>query len=292
MNGVMRSSALSEDDLIAAFEEWLLDEGRSARTVRTYSSEIGSLRRWVAPASLSELALADLASYVQARDERGNSPATHNVRVAALRAFFGWRANTSGGEQADIASDLRTSTVSKSETCSLPREAIRALLAVLAGNLRDTAIMLLLLSTGIRVSELVEANRDDLGETGGGIELTIKHSDHELMVYPSEQACDALLAYLASREDSNQALFVARTGQRLAVRTLQASFARHFRAAKVGGSLRAFRHSFGVHRAAAGMEMGHLQQLLGLRTSQSVERYRPDGRENLRAAARNTEEPY
>jgi len=287
----MRQSTPSED-LICAFGQWLTDEGRSPRTVRTYSSELGSLSAWAAQRSLAELTPADLGTYVQARDERGASPATHNVRVAALRAFFGWWAKVNGGEQENIASDLETLEAEQSETPHLSRKEIRALLAVLEGNLRDAAIMLLLLSTGVRVSELVAADRDDVEETEEGMEIAINASDHELTVYPSEQASDALLSYLASRNDLNEALFVARTGQRLAVRTIQASFARHFKAAGVEGSLRTFRHTFGVHRGAAGMEMGHVQRLLGLKTVRSVERYRPGGQDDLRTAARDTQEQY
>jgi len=287
----MGQSTLSED-LISAFGQWLTSEGRSPRTVRTYASELGSLSAWAAPTSLAALTRTDLARYVQVGDERGASPATHNVRVAALRAFFGWWANASRGERENIASDLGTLEVEQSETPHLSRQAIRALLAVLEGNLRDSAIMLLLLSTGVRVSELVAADRDDVEETEEGMEIAIDASGHELTVYPSEQASDALRAYLASRDDLSDALFVSRTGQRLAVRTIQASFARHFRAAGVEGSLRTFRHTFGVHRGAAGMAMGHVQQLLGLRTARSVERYRPERQEDLRRAARDTEEQY
>lgn len=260
--------------------------------MRTYSSELGSLSAWAAPSSLAALTPTDLARYVQVGDERGASPATHNVRVAALRAFFGWWANASRGEQENIASGLRTLKAEQSETRYLSRQAIRALLAVLEGNLRDSAIMLLLLSTGLRVSQLVAADRDDVKETGEGMEIAIRESGHELTVYPSGQASDALLAYLASRDDLNEALFVARTGQRLAVRTIQACFARHFKAAGVEGSLRTFRHTFGVHRGAAGMEMGDVQRLLGLRTARMVERYRPEGQEDLRRVARDTEEQY
>jgi hypothetical protein len=40
------------------------------------------------------------------------------------------------------------------------------------------------------------------------------------------------------------------------------------------------------------MEMGHVQRLLGLRTARSVERYRPETPQDLRMAARQTEEHY
>jgi len=287
----MMQSTVSED-LISAFGQWLTREGRSPSTVRTYCAELGLLSAWAAPASLADLAPADLDRYVRAADERGASPATHNVRVAALRAFFGWWARTAGGKPENIAAHLGTVEAEPGETPHLSREAIRALLAVLEGNLRDTAIMLLLLSTGVRVSELVAADRDDVEETEHGVEITIRAPGHQMKVYPSEQASEALLAYLASRKDRNKALFVTRSGRRLAVRSVQAAFARHFRAAGVKGSLRTFRHTFGVHRAAAGMEMGHVQRLLGLRTARSVERYRPETPQDLRMAARQTEEHY
>lgn len=285
-------ASVESQHLISAFRDWLTEVGRSPRTVRTYTSEISALSAWAAPASLADLGPADLAAYVKAADRWGASPATHNVRVAALRAFFGWWAQTGQEERSNIASGLTTMEVPRSTTPHLSRGAIRALLAVLEGNLRDRAVMLLLLSTGLRVSELLSADRDDVSQTAEGVEIVVDHSGHQLTVYPSEQASKALLAYLASREDDAKPLFVARTGQRLAVRTVQACFRRYFKAAGVEGSLRTFRHTFGVHRSAAGMEMSHLQQLLGLKTARSVERYREQGRADLRAAARATEEEY
>lgn len=284
--------ASARGELTAAFGQWLTREGRSPGTVRTYCSEIDALSAWAAPVSLAELAPGDLERYLGERRGRGASPATHNVRVAALRAFYRWHRPIAGREGRNIAAHLRTVAVAESQTPYLSREAIRALLTVLEGNLRDTAIMLLLLSTGIKVSELVAADRSDLREAEEGMELLVNRSGERLPVYPSEQASDALAAYLASRTDDSEALFVARTGRRLAVRTIQGVFARHFKAAGVKGSLRTLRHTFGVHRSAAGMELSHLQRLLGLRTARSVERYRLQGAQDLRAAARYTEQRY
>ncbi len=280
------------DDPIAAFGRWLTREGRSPGTVRTYCSEIGALEAWAAPTPLSELAAGDLERYLRERLEGGASPSSHNVRVAALRAFYEWYSAGAGRRRGNIAAGLKTMAVAEGETAHLSRDAVRALLGVLEGNLRDTAIMLLVLSTGIKVSELVAADRDDLRYGEEGVELLIKRAGEWLPVYPSAQASDALKAYLASRNDDNEALFVSRNGRRLAVRTIQGGFARHFKAAGLKGSLRTLRHTFGVHRSEAGMELSHVQRLLGLRTARSVERYRLSQSQDLRAAARYTEQRY
>ena len=270
------------DRLILAFQAFLESQGRSQLTVRTYASEVERLSHWVGPGSLSDLGPAELGAYLMQGIESGDTPGTHNVRVAAIKKFCGWLVEA-GLARSSAASDLHGQRAARPPVQYLPREAVRELLAVLAGNIRDTAIFLLLLSTGVRLREMVSLDREDFAPEDAGGQVAVRSSaGGARLVYPSDQAIDALLTYLRSRADRELPLFISRFGSRLAPRTVQGSFAIHFRRAGVPGSIQILRHTFGVQHAQSGVDSHDLQELMGYRTPESTRVYRTADRSRLR----------
>jgi site-specific recombinase XerD len=101
-----------------------------------------------------------------------------------------------------------------------------------------------------------------------------------------------VVSYLDSRRDEAIPLFISRAQARLAPRTIQASFAVHFRRAGVEGSVQTLRYTFGVHRSQSGVESHELQELMGYRAFASTKVYRTTDPTRLREIARRTEERY
>ncbi len=91
---------------------------------------------------------------------------------------------------------------------------------------RDVAILTLLLGTGIRVSECVGLDMDDIDEKNNGI-LVHRKGGKEMMVYFSDEVADALDAYLEDRqmlaalEGSENALFLSMQNRRIGVRAVE-----------------------------------------------------------------------
>lgn len=90
---------------------------------------------------------------------------------------------------------------------------------------RDLAIVTLLLGTGIRVSECVGLNIDDIDFEVGGIKITRK-GGNEMIIYFGEEVETALEQYLEERKtiesiDDNNALFLSLQKKRISVRTVQ-----------------------------------------------------------------------
>ena len=90
---------------------------------------------------------------------------------------------------------------------------------------RDVAIITLMLGTGIRVSECVGLNLNDLDFETNGIKITRKGGNQEI-VYFGDEVRDALLKYLKVREENKQArhedaVFLSMQNKRINVRTVQ-----------------------------------------------------------------------
>ena len=93
-------------------------------------------------------------------------------------------------------------------------------------NLRDVALLSLFLGTGIRISELVGLNVDDVDFSSNAFIVTRKGGNRTILYFPEEVA-DSLYAYVRQRESSNRipkeekALFLSLRNKRISVRAVE-----------------------------------------------------------------------
>ena len=138
-------------------------------------------------------------------------------------------------------------------------------------RLRDRAILELLFSTGLRVSELCALNRDSINLKSGEFAVRGK-GDKVRLVYISETAKTALKDYLEKRQDIDEALFVREVKNptksdnlRLTSRSIE-RFVKHY-SAKAGLSKKvtphSLRHSFATDLLMNGADIRSVQALLG-----------------------------
>ncbi len=147
-----------------------------------------------------------------------------------------------------------------------------------AKDLRDKAILELLFSTGLRVSELAALNRDDMdlsakgGSTSGGKtgEFSVRGKGEKVrVVFLSGTAKTALKNYFDKRGDVEEALFVnsarVRPSQRLTSRSIERIV--HFYAIKAGITKKVtphvIRHCFATDLLENGADLRSVQALLG-----------------------------
>ena len=146
-------------------------------------------------------------------------------------------------------------------------------------DVRDRAIAMLFLQTGIRLSELVGLNLSDLdlpkplpgvSPTTGTIQVTRRHGQIELLPV-NWKAVQALEAWLERRQElSNQkswatdALFVSKLGTRLSQRAIQLLMRKYLDQAGIRqASVHALRHTMATHYLAKGGDIGAVQGMLG-----------------------------
>ncbi len=142
--------------------------------------------------------------------------------------------------------------------------------------LRDRAVLETLYSTGIRASELVGMNVEDVSRQERLIRIRGK-GRKERIVPIGRKALDAIDAYLADvrRRSITTAVFTGPAGKRLTARTVQRILENHRK--KLGLAQKAsphtLRHSFATHMLESGADLRALQELLGHASLSTTQRY-------------------
>lgn len=280
-------------------EDLELAQGRSGKTVENYDRY---LRRFFKRENIENVVDITTESVRHFRrylnevarhgDEVGVGLATANYHLIAIRQFLRYLAKRDipalSPEKVGLAK------LGERDIDVLYPEEIDALitcpkaLAVDNGReidisvLRDSAILGLLYSTGVRVAELVSLNRDDIRAKGGAkptsykdlrSELAVRGKNNKVrVVFLSKSARGAVAEYLYEREDMDPALFVRhslniREGDnlRLTARSVQRMIKKYAVAAGLTKKItpHTLRHSFATDLLANGADVRQVQQLLG-----------------------------
>jgi site-specific recombinase XerD len=192
-----------------------IEKGRSAKTIANYRAYLDHFLAW-AKISRPEKISADLVSQFRLflnRSEnssgRGLKKATQNYYIIALRSFLKYLAKK------DIASlqaeKIEIGKTTRPEIEFLEPEEINRIIEVTEGktlkSLRDRAILELLFSSGLRVSELTNLNRDKIDLKNQEFSVRGK-GDKIRLVFISDSAKFALEKYLNHRTDIDPAAFV------------------------------------------------------------------------------------
>jgi integrase/recombinase XerC len=146
-------------------------------------------------------------------------------------------------------------------------------------GIRDRAWLELLYASGLRISELVGIDFDDLELKARLVKVRGKGSKERIVPFGSK-AEEAIRAYLAIRGDlcadpDEQALFVNYRGARITTRSVRRLFDGYIRDASLrsGISPHTMRHSFATHLLNAGADLRGIQELLGHASLSTTQKY-------------------
>lgn len=274
------TSEIAGGGLAAALVNWsegqlCAVEGKSPHTVTSYASDVRLFLHWAAAHGHREAdawKLPVMRAYLSVMTTRGSKPSSIIRRVAAFRSF-GRYLSRRGLIPADPASRLVLPRKSGRLPRFIPEPEIQRLLNGPWGteerDLRDRAILEMLYGTGMRLSELVGLDREDV-DLAAGTARVLGKGGKERQVCFGPPAADALRAYLnGSRSEAEKgrgaAIFTGPSGRRVHPRTVQRRVALQLgRLARAGGaSPHALRHSFATHLLDHGAEIRAIQELLG-----------------------------
>jgi site-specific recombinase XerD len=274
---------MSISELVTDFLEYLeIDQNRSQKTIENYDHYLQRLVEFAGDIEISKLSSDMVRKWrlhlARATDKRGQTmtPATLNYHLIALRSFLKYLAKRDipalDGAKIELAKTVRPQ-VSFLE----PDELTRLFEAVDITNpigLRDRAILELLFSSGLRVSELVSLDTDHINLDRR--EFTVRgKGQKDRPIYISEAAAICLDAYLKTRTDEFKPLFIHYAGSqdgtdggsftRLTPRSVQ-RMVKHY-ALKAGITKtvtpHTLRHSFATDLLMNGADLRSVQGLLG-----------------------------
>lgn len=230
--------------------------------------------------------------------EQDYSAATMARKIATLRSFHKWM-ERKGLVKTNPMVLIRTPKQAKRLPKAISVDQIERLLSApndgeLLGA-RDRAILEVLYSTGIRVSEVVGINRGDVDDQGEAIIIRGK-GRRERLVPLGAHALKALRHYIAMHDkqlaaagltagsDSEAALFVNKHGGRLSSRSVRRKVSKYL--AEVGLdpeiSPHTIRHSFATHLLDNGADLRSVQELLGHQSLSSTQVYTHLSRKRMR----------
>jgi integrase/recombinase XerC len=265
----------------------------SDHTVRSYAGDLAQYVRFLGggPAETSSeedlkarilgATPQDLRRYLAALRRTGYRAATIARKLATLRSFYRFLARQGLLERNPVKA-LRTPRQERRLPKFLqPAEIERLLAAPKADDLltvRDRAILEVLYSTGMRVSELVGLDLKDIDPIGEVARVRGKGRRERLAPLGS-YALAALERYLEARAAADvhdaEAVFVNRHGRRLSARSVRRKLAKYLKLAGLDPrvSPHTLRHSFATHMLDRGADLRAVQELLGHRSLSTTQIY-------------------
>lgn len=263
-------------DLICAYENYLSKvKQASANTVSSYLRDIRQFSNWLSAqgdVSVVDATQLNISEYLVSLEEDGRSNATISRSLASLKNFYAYLI-TAGFLDRTPVLDIHVERGEKKLPRVLDGREIELLLAqpvcVEPKGFRDKAMLEVMYATGIRVSELIELNVDDVNLE----QQTVRCSGHKktraIPLYPA--ALRALKIYLQDYRElmvsspQEKALFVNVNGNRMSRQGFWKILKHYQMTAHIDTEItpHTLRHSFAVHLLENGADLGSLQELMG-----------------------------
>jgi len=238
-------------------------EGKSEKTIALYSLV---LRGFLGLGD--ELSTAQVRMFLLSLQERGLRPSSVHNHYKCLRAFFNWLVNE-GAIPENPMHNIKPPKVPRLIIKPFSRGDIDNLLLLCSGNrfldLRNRAIILVFLDTGLRLAELTNIQLQDVNFEGELIKVMGKGAK-ERVVRIGKTAQRALLKYLLSRKDSHSCLWVTEERRPMATSAIQIMVKRLCQRAgitNVKQGPHTFRHTFAINYLRNGGDTFTLQYILG-----------------------------
>ncbi len=224
---------------------------------------------------LSSLTQEDLEAFVESQQDRGLKPLSVKGNLRQVQTFL--RYLIAGGI---VTSDVLARPIRIKVPDALPRAIdsrdLKRLLTVIQ-KVRDRAMILVLLRTGMRIGELLRTRISDVHLEERRILLWVGEKNRTgRVVYLSEDACAAVRTWNQERDPQKPILFYAQGGERMSYTAARRMLVRYLEKANLshkGYSLHCLRHTCATELLNAGMRLECLQQLLGHSTVEQTRRY-------------------
>jgi integrase/recombinase XerC len=267
-------------DYIDKFLRYLrVEKAASPHTLRAYKKDLEEFIGFI-KTNPEHVEIADVRGFIAEQIKRGLNKTTASRRLASLRSFyrFLYREGYTKTNPAKLVSNPRLPKL-------LPRflsvDDVFNFVERPSGagfiNTRDRAILELLYSSGLRVSEISGLSIDEINTKEGFLKVRGK-GRKERMVPIGSKAIDAIKSYLAERltlKTNESFLFLNRRGKRLTERGIRRIVVKYARMVGISGKIgpHSLRHTFATHLLQSGADLRVIQELLGHSSLSTTQKY-------------------
>ena len=273
-------------DLIRAYENYLSKvKQASANTVSSYMRDIRQFSDWLEMTASLDISAAQhihISGYINHLVMDGRSGATQSRTLASLKNFYAYLVSSGFLEQTPVT-DIQIDRGEKKLPQILNGREIELLLSqpVVTDpkGCRDKAMLEIMYATGVRVSELISLNVEDVNLDAGVIKCVGSKKFRMIPLYPA--ALKALQAYFKNvrstlvSDPEERALFVNISGVRMSRQGFWKILKHYQDTAHIDKEItpHTLRHSFAVHLLENGADLDSLQELLGHSDISSTQMY-------------------
>ena len=268
---------ISLADASVQFKNFLKDKGNSTATIVAYGKDIEQLVEFLKGRGLEtvdQVQREDLESFLAKMGKDKYTPKSISRKINSIRTFYRFLKSSS-----HVTDDPSLLVSHPKYELAPPRiltpTEYRALRDAARNDPRMSAIIELLLQTGIRIGELTSLRLSDIKKDSLRIPAIEKHE--ERVVPLNKRAQESLNKYLEVRpKTSNEAdfLFITKSGKPFLIRNIRTSIERYFRLAEIrNAKVNDLRHTFVAHHLKNGTSIVLLSKMLGHKRISTTERY-------------------
>lgn len=259
---------LSAGHPLASLAQELIIRGFSKRTIKSYLSQNQRFLDWLGK-SAKEASSQDIKNYLLYIKAQGQSNTSINQTISALKFYY----------SQILKRKLFFNIKRPKRENFLPMVLTRAEVIKIincASNLKHKLLLSLLYGSGLRVSEVVKIKISHLDLASASLLVKDSKGAKDRYTLLSAISIKFLNIYLAKLPAGQNYLFAGQSGQgRLSQRSAQKIFEHALAKAglKKQASCHSLRHSFATHLLEKGVDIRHIQKLLGHQNIKTTEKY-------------------
>lgn len=260
-------------EIIESYKGYLLSNEKSENTVYAYVTDVNLYIKFLKSKDMEIYTSDDVSikAYIQHLLEDGKSERSINRIVISLRSFYGFLKNS--GKISDVPKiSYKSSKNNKKLPQILTIEEVDKIIKSIEKNgvkgIRDNALLELMYATGMKVSELISLDVEDVNLDLSFVKCT-DNKHYERLIPIGRSAIRALEEYMLVRDEVAESgvnkLFVNLNGKGLTRQGIWRIVKEYSHKAgiKKDVNLNTFRHSFAVHMLQNGANVRAVQKLLG-----------------------------
>jgi site-specific recombinase XerD len=257
---------------IDRFVKWLRRRNPSADTAKSYQYHLRKFTEVVGDCAPADVTLHDIDAFIEFQADRGLKSSSINRSLTAVTSFYRFMADEDPTIECPVLRHRHWLRDHQRLPRAVPQQEVEKLFAVIeeysfdaAQGRRDRAIFLLMLRSGLRVSEVARLTLRDLFLAEQPPRLRIHgKNDRERSVYLSAATVKALKRYLNERPKvDNETVFLTYAGEGIGVRGIQKRLQQYRQIAEVSLTAHQLRHNFANNLVLADVPVTSIQKLLG-----------------------------
>lgn len=269
------TSNLTFQEAREKFVGFLKANKKASATILAYGKDIEQLGSFLALqqiAKLDQITTGDLDSFLKSLQKDGYTLKSVSRKLNSIKTFYRFLRGGSSIEN-DPSLAIAHPKYEVKPPRILSRMEYRALRDACRDDIRISAIVELLLQTGVRIGELANIELSDIKNDEIYVKAFESHVDRSVPL--NKAAKQALDKYLVSRPKSqSKSLFITKTGRPLLIRNIRTAIDRYFRLAGIkDAKVNDLRHTFIAQHLIAGTPLTTISKLVGHKRLSTTEKY-------------------